>query len=65
MTHRKLAEELDAIEADLVTLQARLWRLRQAVQKQVGEPVGFQYDHPNERGQRWGRGLGTPAEERT
>ena len=49
-TARQLAEILDSVEADLVGLQAKVYRVRLALEKEVGHPVGYQYKQPNERG---------------
>lgn len=46
----KLALVLDSVEADLVGLQHRVFRVREALQKKAGKPCGYQYQEPNERG---------------
>ena len=43
------AKSLDESEAYLVLIQHRLFRIREALQKIVGHPVGYQYTEPNER----------------
>lgn len=41
---RFYAKSLDECEADLVHIQRRLFRVREALQKHIGEVVGYQYD---------------------
>lgn len=41
---------LDTAECELVRIQRNLWQIRQALQRIVGHPVGYQYTEPNERG---------------
>lgn len=41
---RKLAEQIDAIEADLYRMVSRLWSVRQALEKVVGSKVGHDYN---------------------
>lgn len=43
-TYEELALILDSVEADLVMLQHRVYRVRQALEKRAGKKVGFQYD---------------------
>ncbi len=45
----KLGLALDESEADLVMIQHRLFRVREALQRIAGQPIGFQYNQPNER----------------
>ena len=35
---------LDGMEAELVNMQARIYRIREQISKAVGRPVGYQYD---------------------
>ncbi len=42
----RYAEMLDRVEADLTQIRTELWSLRQALQRVVGKPVGYQYDEP-------------------
>jgi len=48
----RLAQDIDAIEAELVRLQSRLWSVRQRIQERLGKKIGHQYDHPEPRGTR-------------
>lgn len=45
---RQLALSLDRIEADLVGLQHRVYSVRKRLEEVVGEPVGYQYDQPDQ-----------------
>lgn len=47
---KTFASHLDQCEADLVMIQHRIYRVRQALERIVGHPVGYQYETPNERG---------------
>jgi tetrahydromethanopterin S-methyltransferase subunit G len=42
----RLAADIDEVEADLVRLQSKLWRVRQRIQDRMGKKVGYQYDEP-------------------
>lgn len=46
----KLALVLDSVEADLVGLQHRVFRVRDKLQQKAGKPCGHRYEGPNERG---------------
>lgn len=58
MERRELLVTLDRIEADLVRLQSRLWRVRRHLQDTWGLRVGHQYEEGPTTGPHDARGEG-------